>query len=84
MPRDNEDARRHVQVLPERIGAVSPPVLLRLPYVDEANDKVAGSEFPGHYPGEDHSWNLERFKEVSQYRHDVIYVWAGADEFGRT
>jgi len=24
---------------------------------------VAGSEFPGHYVGEDHSWNLETFKE---------------------
>ncbi|ORX40045.1 DNA-directed RNA polymerase [Kockovaella imperatae] len=45
MPRSNDDTRRHVQVLPERIG------------------QVAGSEFPGHYPGEDHSWNLQRFKE---------------------
>lgn len=45
MPRSNDDARRQVQVLPERIGA------------------VAGSEFPGHYPGEDHSWDLEKFKE---------------------
>ncbi|KAI0628446.1 insert subdomain of RNA polymerase alpha subunit [Trametes polyzona] len=24
---------------------------------------VASTEFPGHYPGEDHSWNLARFKE---------------------
>ncbi|WVR06373.1 hypothetical protein IAU60_003404 [Kwoniella sp. DSM 27419] len=24
---------------------------------------VAGSEFPGHYPGEDHSWNLQKFKQ---------------------
>ncbi|KAK6908208.1 DNA-directed RNA polymerase I and III subunit RPAC1 [Kwoniella mangroviensis CBS 10435] len=45
MPRSLDDTRRHVQVLPERIGA------------------VAGSEFPGHYPGEDHSWNLQKFKE---------------------
>ncbi|KAI0333208.1 insert subdomain of RNA polymerase alpha subunit [Cubamyces sp. BRFM 1775] len=24
---------------------------------------VASTEFPGHYPGEDHSWSLARFKE---------------------
>ncbi|KAI0365884.1 insert subdomain of RNA polymerase alpha subunit [Pilatotrama ljubarskyi] len=24
---------------------------------------VASTEFPGHYPGEDHSWDLARFKE---------------------
>ncbi|WVQ83088.1 hypothetical protein IAT38_005226 [Cryptococcus sp. DSM 104549] len=41
----NDDPRRHVQVLPERVGG------------------VAGSEFPGHYPGEDHSWNLQKFKQ---------------------
>ncbi|KAK4687035.1 DNA-directed RNA polymerases I and III subunit RPAC1, partial [Tremellales sp. Uapishka_1] len=45
MPRSNDDPRRHVQVLPERVGA------------------TAGSEFPGHYPGEDHSWNLQAFKK---------------------
>ncbi|KAL7423095.1 DNA-directed RNA polymerase core subunit rpc40 [Cryptotrichosporon argae] len=43
--RDINDPRRHVQVLPERVGA------------------VAGTEFPGHYPGEDHSWNLDKFKK---------------------
>jgi DNA-directed RNA polymerases I and III subunit RPAC1 len=26
---------------------------------------ISNAEFPGHYPGEDHSWNLETFKEVS-------------------
>ncbi|WWD18492.1 hypothetical protein CI109_102944 [Kwoniella shandongensis] len=45
MSQSNIEARRHVQVLPERVG------------------NVAGSEFPGHYPGEDHSWNLEKFKK---------------------
>ena len=29
---------------------------------------VASTEFPGHYPGEDHSWSLARFKEVSTSR----------------
>ncbi|KAI0800444.1 insert subdomain of RNA polymerase alpha subunit [Fomes fomentarius] len=24
---------------------------------------VASTDFPGHYPGEDHSWNLAKFKE---------------------
>jgi len=24
---------------------------------------VSNSEFPGHYPGEDHSWDLEKFKQ---------------------
>ncbi|WVN85045.1 uncharacterized protein L203_100187 [Cryptococcus depauperatus CBS 7841] len=40
-----DNKRRHVQVLPERVG------------------NVAGSEFPGHYPGEDHSWDLKQFKK---------------------
>ena len=47
MPRSNDDPRRHVQILPERVGGVS------------------GNEFPGHYPGEDHSWSLQKFKQVS-------------------
>ena len=29
---------------------------------------VASTEFPGHYPGEDHSWSLARFKDVSTSR----------------
>lgn len=45
MARSNDDPRRQVQVLEERVGA------------------VAGSEFPGHYAGEDHSWNLDKFKQ---------------------
>ncbi|KAI9834740.1 MAG: hypothetical protein M1819_002826 [Sarea resinae] len=24
---------------------------------------VASTDFPGHYPGEDHAWNLQKFKE---------------------
>lgn len=42
----NDDPRRHVQVLEERIGS------------------VANTDFPGHYPGEDHEWNLDTFKQV--------------------
>ena len=25
---------------------------------------VSSTEYPGHYPGEDHAWDLARFKEV--------------------
>ena len=25
---------------------------------------VADTEFPGHYPNEDHSWDLQKFKKV--------------------
>ena len=25
---------------------------------------VSDTEYPGHYPDEDHSWNLENFKKV--------------------
>lgn len=25
---------------------------------------VSNTEYPGHYPDEDHSWNLEHFKKV--------------------
>ena len=25
---------------------------------------VSNTEFPGHHPGEDHSWSLAKFKEV--------------------
>ncbi|KAJ9124135.1 hypothetical protein QFC22_000931 [Naganishia vaughanmartiniae] len=46
--------RNHVQVLPERIGA------------------VANSDFPGHYPGEDHTWNLEKFKQNMTLRVDRL------------
>ncbi|GHJ88372.1 hypothetical protein NliqN6_4774 [Naganishia liquefaciens] len=46
--------RNHVQVLPERIGA------------------VANSDIPGHYPGEDHTWNLERFKKNMNLRVDRL------------
>ncbi|BEJ13752.1 hypothetical protein CspHIS471_0309260 [Cutaneotrichosporon sp. HIS471] len=43
--RSLDDPRRHVQVFPERVGA------------------VGATEFPHHYPGEDHSWNLAAFKK---------------------
>jgi hypothetical protein len=26
---------------------------------------VSSTDFPGHYPREDHSWNIKNFKEVS-------------------
>jgi hypothetical protein len=25
---------------------------------------VSSRDFPGHYPDEDHSWNMEKFREV--------------------
>lgn len=25
---------------------------------------VSSTDYPGHYPGEDHSWNLAKFREV--------------------
>jgi hypothetical protein len=31
---------------------------------------VSSRDFPGHYPGEDHSWNLSIFKKV----REVLYV----------
>lgn len=30
---------------------------------------VSSTDYPGHYPDEDNSWNLEKFKEV---RADVM------------
>ncbi|KAL7411707.1 DNA-directed RNA polymerase [Mrakia frigida] len=33
---------------------------------------VAGTEFPGHYPGEDHSWDLKAFAENLQVKIDSI------------
>ena len=30
---------------------------------------VSNTEFPGHYPGEDHSWSLAKFKEVRAPEH---------------
>lgn len=29
---------------------------------------VSSKDFPGHYPGEDNSWDLGRFKKVSTLR----------------
>lgn len=28
---------------------------------------VGDTEFPGHYPSEDHSWDLDKFREVRIY-----------------
>ena len=28
---------------------------------------VSSTDFPGHYPGEDHSWDLHRFKTARSY-----------------
>lgn len=28
---------------------------------------VGSTEFPGHYPLEDHSWDLDKFREVRIY-----------------
>lgn len=30
----------------------------------ERVSNVANTDFPGHYPGEDHSWDLQVFKQV--------------------
>lgn len=30
----------------------------------ERVSNVSSSDFPGHYAGEDHSWNLKKFKKV--------------------
>jgi DNA-directed RNA polymerase I and III subunit RPAC1 len=30
---------------------------------------VSSRDFPGHYPGEDHSWSLEKFREVRSCSH---------------
>lgn len=34
---------------------------------------VSSRDFPGHYPGEDHSWNLATFKKV---REQCILAWS--------
>ena len=28
---------------------------------------VSSTEYPGHYPNEDHSWDLQKFKQVCTY-----------------
>lgn len=30
----------------------------------EKVSNISSTEFPGHYPGEDHSWDLQKFKRV--------------------
>ncbi len=34
--------------------------------LEERVVNVSSSDFPGHYPDEDHSWDLTKFKKVSQ------------------
>lgn len=64
--RSLDDKRRHVQVLPERVGAVSQDCWRQRRQGSLTGYlQVSNSEFPGHYPGEDHAWNLNKFKEVS-------------------
>jgi DNA-directed RNA polymerase I and III subunit RPAC1 len=35
---------------------------------------VSSTDYPGHYPDEDHSWSLEKFKKVriSLYELEVV------------
>ena len=35
---------------------------------EERVTHVSSTDFPGHYPGEDHSWNLDNFKKVRELR----------------
>lgn len=36
---------------------------------------VVSTDFPGHWPGEDHSWNLEQFKNVQINIRPVLNPW---------
>lgn len=39
----------------------------------ETVSNVAATDFPGHYPGEDNSWDLDRFREVLAKRRSVFW-----------
>ena len=43
---------------------------------------VASTEFPGHYPGEDHSWNLAKFKEVRAHAHSLNVLYEVTSDRG--
>ena len=48
---------------------------------------VSSTEYPGHYPGEDHSWSLEVFRKVYGLKpHGTVYGrligWPGAEFTG--
>jgi DNA-directed RNA polymerase I and III subunit RPAC1 len=38
-------------------------------FLEERVTNVSGTDFPGHYPDEDHSWDLTKFKKVCKNRH---------------
>jgi hypothetical protein len=82
---DINDTRRHVQVLPERVGSVSPQSS-NPPHRKETlqlvliRSQVTGTEFPHHHPGEDHSWNLKKFTDVRYPR----YTWQSLPGWTRT
>ncbi|KAG6810578.1 hypothetical protein H0H92_011278 [Tricholoma furcatifolium] len=41
----------------------------------ERISNVSSTDYPGHYPGEDHSWNLKKFQEVPTIAIEHVYVW---------
>ncbi|KAG2161829.1 DNA-directed RNA polymerases I and III 40 kDa polypeptide [Aureobasidium pullulans] len=51
----------------------------------ETVSNVVSTDFPGHYPGEDHSWNLESFKQKLQVnfhkndQYDSVFSLVGID-----
>ena len=32
----------------------------------ETVTNISSTDFPGHYPGEDHSWDVEEFRNVRE------------------
>lgn len=52
--------RNRVGIGPERVTNVSHVLIVFV----IAHEQVTSTDFPGHYPGEDHSWNLEHFQKT--------------------
>ena len=34
---------------------------------------VSSTDFPGHYPDEDHAWNLENFRKVRAFKRCAVF-----------
>ena len=48
--------------------------------LEERVTNVSSTDFPGHYPDEDHSWDLKKFKKVCKI---YLYYWPFSLSLGR-
>lgn len=44
----------------------------------------ASTDFPGHWPGENHEWDLEYFKQVGFEEYNLLEIYGFCSSFIHT